>query len=66
MVVTSLVAALVACGGVSTQGVAPTTLSAPPIANLTQEAQLPSAATGGEADVMGVSVSGNPAPTASQ
>ena len=60
LVVTLLVAASTACGGASSQGVAPATLSAPPIPNPAQEAQLPPAATGGEADVMRLSVSGSP------
>ena len=55
-----LASTLGACGGVSSQGVSPTSLSAPPIAT-TQEAQLKSAAGDGlGAEVTRVSVSGSP------
>ena len=67
MIVTLLVAALVACRGVSTQGVPPTSLSAQPLATPAQEAPLasaasdvPQAAGGSGADVIRVSVSGSP------
>ena len=63
LIVTLLVSASIACGGVSTQP--PTSLSAPPIAAPDQEEQLASAASDlhqgvGRADVIRVSVSGNP------
>ena len=66
MIVTLFVAALAACGGASTQGVPPTSRSAPPISTPAQEAQLapaasdvPQAVGGSGADVIRVSVSGN-------
>ncbi len=65
--VTLLVSALFACGGVTEQGVPPTSPSAPPEATPTQKAQLtPSASDepqpvgGSSADVMRISVTGNP------
>jgi len=67
LIVTLVASAFGACGGVSTQDVPPTSLSAPPTATPAQEEQLASAAGdvrqavgGSDAEVIRVSISGIP------